>query len=77
MKGTITTVKQDKGIGFLRDESGRDRFFHHTEVVTPFAGLQAGIVVEFDAYEVPPSAKNNGLRARGITVSAAPSADTQ
>jgi CspA family cold shock protein len=70
MKGTITAIKRAKGFGFIRGEDGIDRFFHANGVVGyPFDSLQEGTAVTFDAYQQD-GAKDNGLRARRVTVDA-------
>lgn len=78
MKGTITAIKPKVtepggrchgGFGFIRDESGTDRFFHANGVAdqTPFAQLLEGASVEFDPYTQPGSG-GNSQRARAVRV---------
>lgn len=74
MKGTITTVipvriegdKKKGGFGFIKDEEGRDRFFHARDVQgTRFDQLSQDNAVEFEAVEVG-NGKGNGLRAEKV-----------
>ena len=32
MTGTIKTLRADKGFGFIRDESGKEVFFHSSAI---------------------------------------------
>lgn len=64
MKGRITTIKRNKGFGFIRDEAGTDRFFHANSVETPFEQLQEGLDVTFEPYDE----EGRGQRARRVRV---------
>lgn len=64
MKGRITTIKRGKGFGFIRDETGTDRFFHANSCDTPFDQLQEGLDVTFEAFEE----SGRGQRARRVRV---------
>lgn len=66
MKGRITTIKRAKGFGFIRDESGVDRFFHANACETPFEQVQEGLDVTFEPYNEP----GRGDRARKVQVTA-------
>lgn len=76
MRGTVTTVKRDKGFGFLIDEGGQERFFHANGLAVPstFPQLKEGLTVDFEPYEDRVSRRrqqgdrDNGLRARNIQV---------
>ena len=52
--GTIVRVVRDKGFGFIREEGGRELFFHRSSVQSSFDELREGQKVTF---EEEPSAK--------------------
>ena len=59
MIGTIRTVRVDKGFGFIKDEAGRDYFFHQSAIYGEgIADLREGDGVEFEVTDSP-----KGLRA--------------
>ena len=59
--GTIKRLVQDRGFGFIKDESGQEWFFHRTSVQGNFDQLNEGQRVQFDE---EPSAK--GPRAGNV-----------
>lgn len=65
MTGQVTK-KTEKGYGFLRDETGEQRFFHARDCRTPWDLITEGDQVDFEPTEVTPSGKDNGLRAREV-----------
>jgi len=63
MTGTIRTLHEDKGFGFIRDEAGKDYFFHRSAVSgESFEDLRQGDRVEFDLGPLGPK----GLRAENV-----------
>ena len=55
MLGTIKTLKDDKGFGFIKPEDGgKDVFFHCSKVQgASFKDLRVGDAVNFDIEESP------------------------
>jgi cold shock CspA family protein len=68
LEGVVTTVKQDKGYGFISCASdGRDYFFHHSEVLRgsiAFKNILAGDVVSFFPEDNPDITK--GPKAQAV-----------
>jgi cold shock protein len=65
--GTITTIRDDKGFGFIStgDQSGNDLFFHRSAVVgAEFEDLRNGVSVTFDTEPDP----RNPSRQRAVNV---------
>ena len=61
MKGTIRTLRVDKGFGFITGESGQDYFFHQSAIYGEgIADLREGDSVTFEVGEGPkgPRAEN-------------------
>jgi CspA family cold shock protein len=49
MTGTIKTLRAEKGFGFIKDESGRDYFFHQSAIFGEGIDmLREGDAVEFE-----------------------------
>lgn len=49
MVGTIRTLRVDKGFGFIKDQAGKDYFFHQSAVQGErLEDLREGDSVEFD-----------------------------
>jgi cold shock protein len=49
MTGTIRTLRADKGFGFIKDEAGKEYFFHQSAVYGEgLDNLREGDSVEFD-----------------------------
>lgn len=63
MTGVVYKLIQMRGIGFIKDEEGRERFMHISDCVPRglFETLQEGQTVEFRPTETP-----KGLRAMEI-----------
>ena len=60
-KGTVKWFNNQKGYGFIQDESGEDIFVHYTGLSMPgFKSLEEGNEVEFDIVqgEKGPQASN-------------------
>jgi cold shock CspA family protein len=55
MTGTITTLKLEKGYGFIRPDAGRDLFFHVRDVdkSLDFDETLRERRVEFDVFDDP------------------------
>lgn len=52
MKGTVKWFNNQKGYGFISDESGKDVFVHYTGIKSEgFKSLDEGQAVEFDVTE--------------------------
>ncbi len=52
MTGRIKSVVRGQGIGYIRDDLGRDVFFHKGDVVNKaYNDLQIGATVKFDVIE--------------------------
>jgi CspA family cold shock protein len=63
LAGTVRTIVRQKGFGFIRDEAGRDYFFHHS-ACDDFERLTEGTAVTFAP--VPPGHK--GPRAELVRI---------
>ena len=60
-KGTVKWFNNQKGYGFISDESGKDIFVHYSGIAGDgFKALDEGQAVEFDVVEGPkgPQATN-------------------
>lgn len=70
MRGTIQSLRMERGYGFLRDAAGTEVLFHHSALPSPdhFATLVVGVAVEFEVEAGP-----EGPRAVKITVVPEPS----
>ena len=54
MTGTIRTLRVDKGFGFIKDQGGKEYFFHQSAVYgEKLEDLREGDSVEFDVGEGP------------------------
>jgi CspA family cold shock protein len=63
MTGTIRTLRVDKGFGFLKDEAGKDYFFHKSAVYGEgLDNLREGDSVEFDVGEGPKGPRAENVR---------------
>lgn len=52
MKGTVKWFNNQKGYGFISDESGKDVFVHYSGLVSEgFKSLEEGQAVEFDVVD--------------------------
>lgn len=53
MKGTVKWFNNQKGYGFISDESGKDVFVHYSGLnMEGFKSLEEGAQVEFDVTDV-------------------------
>ena len=53
MKGTVKWFNNQKGYGFISDESGNDVFVHYSGLnMEGFKSLEEGASVEFDVVEI-------------------------
>jgi len=65
MTGRIKSVQRGQGVGYIRDKSGRDFFFHKADVLDKkYNDLDVGTTVTFEVIEDPIS----GARARDIRI---------
>jgi cold shock CspA family protein len=78
MNGRIIAIKKAKpgariergcgaGYGFIKDESGVERFFHFNNTDIPVEELEEGIDVVFEPYTEPNKEAGKGERARAVT----------
>ncbi|MDY5577402.1 MAG: cold shock domain-containing protein [Lachnospiraceae bacterium] len=52
MKGTVKWFNNQKGYGFISDETGNDVFVHYSGIVADgFKALDEGAAVEFDVID--------------------------
>ena len=64
MQGTVKWFNNQKGYGFISDESGNDVFVHYSGLnMEGFKSLEEGASVEFDATE-----GSKGPQAVNVTV---------
>lgn len=64
MRGKIVRLRQDRGFGFIKIDSGDEYFFHAKQCakVSPFEHLAIGQAVQFE-----PEAGPQGPRATDVT----------
>jgi CspA family cold shock protein len=63
MTGTIRTLRADKGFGFIKDEAGREYFFHQSAIYGEGIGdLREGDSVEFDVTQSPKGPRAENVR---------------
>jgi cold shock protein len=63
LTGTIRTLRADKGFGFIKDETGKEYFFHQSAIFGEgINDLREGDSVEFDAGDAGPK----GPRAENV-----------
>ena len=63
MTGTIRTLRVDKGFGFIKDQSGKEYFFHQSAVYGEgIDNLREGDSVEFEVGEGPKGPRAENVR---------------
>jgi CspA family cold shock protein len=63
MTGTIKTLRAEKGFGFIKDDSGKEFFFHQSAIYGEgIDKLREGDSVEFEVGQVGPK----GPRAENV-----------
>ena len=63
MTGTIRTLRVDKGFGFIKDEAGKDYFFHQSAVQGEgIDNLREGDSVEFEVGQGPKGPRAESVR---------------
>jgi CspA family cold shock protein len=61
--GTIRTLRVDKGFGFIKDDTGKEYFFHQSAVYGEgLDNLREGDSVEFDIGEGPKGPRAENVR---------------
>lgn len=64
VRGTIRRLLEQRGFGFIHTETGREVFFHRSQVLTvAFDALREGQTVEFVIMETPQGPKALHVRA--------------
>lgn len=67
MKGTIRTLRVDKGFGFIKDDDGKEYFFHQSAVQGGgLDDLREGDSVEFDAGKGPKGPRAENVRRTSL-----------
>ena len=63
MTGTIGTLRVDKGFGFIKDEGGKEYFFHQSAVYGEgIDNLRVGDSVEFEVGQGPKGPRAESVR---------------
>lgn len=63
MTGTIRTLRVDKGFGFIKDDAGKEYFFHQSAVYGEgLENLREGDSVEFDVGQGPKGPRAENVR---------------
>jgi CspA family cold shock protein len=63
MTGTIRTLRVDKGFGFIKDDSGKEYFFHQSAVYGEgLDNLREGDSVEFEVGQGPKGPRAENVR---------------
>ena len=63
MTGTIRTVRVDKGFGFIKDETGKEYFFHQSAIYGEGIDmLRQGDTVEFEIGQGPKGPRAETVR---------------
>ena len=61
--GTIQTLRQDKGFGFIKDQQGQEYFFHQSAVAGDgFNDVREGDTVEFEVGNGPKGPRAENVR---------------
>jgi CspA family cold shock protein len=65
MTGKIRTLRVDKGFGFIKDDTGKDLFFHQSAVYGEIIdNLREGDSVDFDVGHRPKGPRLENVRRR-------------
>lgn len=63
MTGSIRTLRVDKGFGFIKDDGGKEYFFHRSAVYGEgIESLREGDTVEFEVGEGPKGPRAENVR---------------
>jgi CspA family cold shock protein len=63
MTGSIQTLRTEKGFGFIKDDAGKQYFFHRSAVYGEgLENLKEGDGVEFDSGEGPKGPRAENVR---------------
>jgi CspA family cold shock protein len=63
LTGTIRTLRVDKGFGFIKDDTGKEYFFHQSAVYGEgLDNLRDGDTVEFDVGQGPKGPRAENVR---------------
>ena len=63
MTGTIRTLRVDKGFGFIKDDKGKEYFFHQSAIYGEgIQDLREGDSVEFEVGEGPKGPRAENVR---------------
>jgi cold shock protein len=63
MTGKIRTLRVDKGFGFIKDDSGKEYFFHQSAIYGEGIGdLREGDSVEFNVTDSPKGPRAENVR---------------
>jgi CspA family cold shock protein len=63
MTGTISTLRVDKGFGFIKDGDGKEYFFHQSAVYGEgLDNLRTGDSVEFEVGQGPKGPRAESVR---------------
>jgi CspA family cold shock protein len=63
MKGTIRTLRVDKGFGFIKDDAGKEYFFHQSAIYGEgIQDLREGDSVDFEVGEGPKGPRAENVR---------------
>jgi len=63
MTGTIRTIRADKGFGFIKDQGGKEYFFHRSAVFGEgIDNLREGDSVDFTVGEGPKGPRAESVR---------------
>lgn len=63
MTGTIRSLRTDKGFGFIKDQAGKEYFFHQSAIYGEgIENLREGDTVEFDVGSGPKGPRAENVR---------------
>ena len=63
--GVVKRLVREHGYGFIRDQEGRDYFFHHSELLS---GTFEALVENQTAVSFEPTEGAKGLRANAVEI---------